>query len=260
MNIKKYKKHILLFLLILICLGLIMYFNRKNIDLYLLPPSDKTNKIYGEDFINILKNYGNVINISYPIDVFDIDEFTGSISNSINNSNNKCILIGLSFASFMSYLIASKCNKNLIGLLLISYSCDGKLTDKANKLAEKLYKTNDINERQNILNKLIFKDNPRIPDNIQNNMKISELSQENQKNISISIGKWISKHPNGICKMYDIPVFIIYGQYDITYKPPNKEICNKYNCTEIKNAGHGILLSHHDKVLEWLNNSLNLLI
>ena len=53
------KKLIILIILfiLLICLGLIIYFNRSNIDIYLLPPSDKTNKIYGDDFINILKNF-----------------------------------------------------------------------------------------------------------------------------------------------------------------------------------------------------------
>jgi len=259
MNIKKYKKHILLFLLILICFGLIMYFNRKNIDIYLLPPSYYSNNIYGNDFINILKKYGNVINMSYPNDAFDIDEFTDSISNSINNSNNKCILVGWSIGTLISNIIASKCN-NLIGMLFISYSCNGQVTEKAKNIGIKISKTQDIQNKIKFINELMFPPNYNLSNNISNKLKINLLDNKEQNNLGISIGKWIDKHPNGICKLYDIPVFIIYGQYDITYKPPNKEICNKYNCNEIKNAGHGILLSHHDKVLKWLNNSLNKLI
>ena len=105
----------------------------------------------------------------------------------------------------------------------------------------------------------MFTNNPKIPNNIKSNMKLSELSKDNQKNISISIGKWIDKHPSGICKLYDIPIFIIYGEYDITYKKPSTKICKQYNCTEIKNAGHYVLLSHNNEVIKWLNNSMKII-
>lgn len=247
---------ILTLILILILIILSIYLNRKNTNIYLLPPSYYSNNIYGDDFINILNKYGNIIYINYPKNVFDIDKFTDSISQRINNSSKNNILVGWSFGTLISNLIASKCN-NLKGMLCISYSCNGQVTEIAKNIGIKISKSQNMHNKIKYINTLMFSDNYKPTNYILNQLKINMLSDKSQNNLGISIGKWINKHPNGICKIYNIPVFIIYGQDDIVYKLSNKDICNNYNCTVIMNGGHGILLSHNNIVLKWLNNSLN---
>lgn len=238
---------LVLFIILLACLIYILYKYRTKPDIYLLPDSHTTSDIYGEKIINLLAQYGNIIKVQWPQGPFDLYTFSSTIAEKINQKGKKVILVGYSVGSLVANIIASEIGSNLKSMYLVVYSCDGNLTPQGQKVIDKI-STNQTSE--NLLNKLYFSETDTVSPYMEKLEKQSALSPTQIQHISTSIGKFVSEQKK-FCKLYNVPVYIIYGTDDIVYGKPPPEVCSKYNCTSISGAGHSILSSHMDKVYEW---------
>lgn len=225
--------------------------SNKEYDIYLFPSSMFTNKIY--DFRSILEKKGNIIDINYPSNTFDLDKFATDIYDKIKNKKKKCILVGYSFGALMSNIVNSKFKNNslLKKVLLISNSCSGNVTDKAMNIYKDMSNVKSEKEQLNLIYKLLFPEDFSITDVIKNKIKNNQLSSQIQQSIGSAIGSWIVKNEK-ICSLDNkVKTIIIHGDKDIVYP-----IGNNPEITKVKNAGHGIIFQDLEIINNWIEKSL----
>jgi len=225
--------------------------SNKEYDIYLFPSSMFTNKIY--DFRSILEKKGNIIDINYPSNTFDLDTFASDIYNKIKKKKKKCILVGYSFGALMSNIVNSKFKNNelLKKILLISNSCNGNITYKARDIYKDMANVRSEEEQLNLIYKLLFPEDFSITNVIKKKIKNNQLSPQVQQSIGSAIGSWIVKKEK-ICSLDNkVKTFIIHGDKDIVYP-----IGNNPEITRVENTGHGIIFQDLKIINNWIEKSL----
>lgn len=233
----------------------------KKMDIYLFPSSIQSIKQYGPHFTKILSNYGNIKRVSWPHKQFNMEKFAESISNTIVKRGKPAILVGNSLGSFLANVVAVKIQQGgrahlLRSVLCISYSCTGKLTKQGLSLNKKLGAAAKADERDALMNKILYSSDDRVPNEIRKLQEASMLRPDVIGYIVKSIGRLVASGVT-FCEPIDAPVHIIYGEEDIEYGKPSEEICTLYSCTQINKAGHDILAAHYNEVCKWLRNILD---
>ena len=226
----------------------------KEFDIYVFPSSMFTNNIYS--FTSILAKKGDIINVEYPSNSFDLDDFASKLYDKIIKREKKCILVGYSFGSLMSNIVNSKFKEDSIlkKILLISDSCDGHVTDKARNIYKRM---RDRNEDQTKLTyELLFTTDFDIPNKIIKQIKNNKLSTEIQQSIGTGLVKWIEKYqgitPREVCSSNNnVKTFIIHGNKDIVYP-----IKTGQNVTEVSDVGHGIIFQSDEIINRWVRENL----